>query len=166
MGMYNSLVRGRNTVEEAFSTMDVYLKKRRDMIPNIVATVKAYAKHEAETLEKVVLARKEGGTIADKITAEKEISASMHNLMVRLEAYPELKANQNFMHLQEQLVNIEGDIEKSRRYYNGTAREQNNRVQTVPTNIIASMFGFEKMPYFQIEEAERQNVDVAASFGV
>ncbi len=167
MGMYNGLVRGRNNVEEAFSTMDVYLKKRHDMIPNLVATVKAYAKHEAETLEKVVMARKEGGTLAEKIEAEKEISANLRNIMVRLEAYPELKANTNFLELQRQLTGIEGDIEKSRRYYNGTAREQNNRVQTVPTNIIANMFGFGKVPYFQVDDAsERQNVDVASAFGV
>lgn len=166
-GMYNGLVRGRNNVEEAFSTMDVYLKKRHDMIPNIVATVKAYAKHEAETLEKVVLARKEGGTLADKITAEKEISANLRNIMVRLEAYPELKANQNFLNLQDQLTQIEGDIEKSRRYYNGTVREQNNRVQTFPTNIFAGMFGFSKMPFYQVDDVEdRKNVDVASAFGV
>lgn len=167
MGMYNGLVRGRNDVEEAFSTMDVYLKKRHDMIPNIVATVKAYAKHEAETLEKVIMARNESAPLAQRIEQEKEISASIRNLMVRCEAYPELKANTNFLHLQDQLVSIEGDIEKSRRYYNGTARQQNNRVQTVPTNIIANMFGFEKVPYFQVDDAsERKNVDVAASFGI
>lgn len=167
MGMYNGLVRGRNDVEEAFSTMDVYLKKRHDMIPNLVATVKAYAKHEAETLEKVIMARNESAPLAQRIEQEKEISASIRNLMVRCEAYPELKANTNFLHLQDQLVSIEGDIEKSRRYYNGTARQQNNRVQTVPTNIIANMFGFEKVPYFQVDDAsERQNVDVASAFGV
>lgn len=167
MGMYNGLVRGRNDVEEAFSTMDVFLKKRHDMIPNLVATVKAYAKHEAETLEKVIQARNETAPMAQRIEQEKEISASIRNLMVRCEAYPELKANTNFLHLQDQLVSIEGDIEKSRRYYNGTARQQNNRVQTVPTNIIANMFGFEKVPYFQVDSpADRQNVDVAASFGV
>lgn len=167
MGMYNGLVKGRNNVEEAFSTMDVFLKKRHDMIPNLVATVKAYAKHEAETLEKVVMARKENGTLADKITAEKEISANLRNIMVRLEAYPELKANQNFMNLQNQLTQIEGEIERSRRYYNGTAREQNNRVQSVPTCFIANMCGFKKVPYFQVDsDEERKNVDVGAAFGV
>lgn len=167
MGMYNGLVRGRNDVEEAFSTMDVYLKKRHDMIPNLVATVKAYAKHEAETLEKVIMARNESAPMAERIEQEKEISAGIRNLMVRCEAYPELKANTNFLHLQEQLVVIEGDIEKSRRYYNGTARQQNNRVQTVPTNIVANMFGFEKVPYFQVDDAsERKNVDLASAFGV
>lgn len=167
MCMYNGLVKGHNDVEEAFSTMDVYLKKRHDMIPNIVATVKAYAKHEAETLEKIVMARNENAPLAQRIEQEKEISAGIRNLMVRCEAYPELKASANFLQLQEQLVNIEGDIEMSRRYYNGVAREQNNRVLTVPTNIIANMFGFKKEPYYQLENtSDRQNVDVASAFGV
>lgn len=166
-GVYNSLVRGHNNVEEAFSTMDVYLKKRHDMIPNIVGAVKAYAKHEAETLEKIIMARNENAPLAQRIEQEKEISAGIRNLMVRCEAYPELKANTNFLHLQEQLVIIEGDIELSRRYYNGAARQQNDRVLTVPTNIVAGMFGFTKEPYFQVENAsDRQNVDVAAAFGV
>lgn len=166
IGLYNSMVKGRNLVEEAFSTMDVYLKKRHDLIPNLVATVKAYAKHEAETLEKVVQARNETAPLAQRIEQEQQITANLRNLMVRLEAYPELKANENFLHLQGELTNIEGDIEKSRRYYNGTARQQNNRILTFPNNIIAGMFGFEKVPYFQVEEADRQNVDVAASFAM
>ncbi len=166
VAMYNGLVRGRNTVEEAFSTMDVYLKKRHDLIPNIVSSVKAYAKHEAETLEKVVQARNETAPLAQRFEQEKEITANLRNIMVRLEAYPELKANQNFLQLQEELSSIEGQIESSRRYYNGTARQQNDRVMTFPTNIFAGMFGFTKVPYFEVEAADRQNVDVGAQLGV
>ncbi len=163
MSMYNSLVRGQNMVEEAFSTMDVFLKKRYDMIPNIIASVKAYAQHEAETLERVVKARNQGAPIAQRMEQEQAVGESLRNLMVRLEAYPELKANENFLHMQEQLAAVEGDIEKARRYYNGTARQQNNRVMAVPTNIFANLFGFKKVPYFKVESAvERQNVNVSA----
>ena len=161
---YNGLVAGRNKVEEAFSTMDVFLKKRNGMIPKIVVTVKAYAKHEAETLEKVVAARNETAPLAQRIDQEKQVSAAMRNLMVRLEAYPELKASTNFLQLQQQLTGIEGEIESSRRYYNGSVRQQNDRVQQFPSNVVAGMFHFEKMPLFQAEEYERRNVDVAGMF--
>ncbi len=164
IGLYNGLVRGKNNVEEAFSTMDVFMKKRADMIPNLVATVKQYAKHEAETLEKVIQARNETAPLAERLEQEKQITANLKNIMVRLEAYPDLKANQNFMQLQNELVAIEGDIEKSRRYYNGSVREQNNRVLTFPGNIFANMFGFTKMPYFEVEEADRKNVNVGELF--
>lgn len=162
ISVYNKLVRGKNQVEEAFSTMDVFLKKRFDQIPNIVATVKGYAKHEAETLEKVVKLRNNASTIDEKIDAEAQLSTAVKSLMVQVEAYPELKANTNFLELQHQLAAIEDDIANSRRYYNGCVREFNNMVLTVPTNIIAGFFNFGKMKMFEVDSTEeRKNVKVS-----
>lgn len=162
---YNSLIRLRNSVEEAFATMDVYLKKRWDLIPNIVATVKGYAKHEAETLEKVVAARSNGGyknlSADDKIAANAEISRAVANIYAVAEQYPDLKANQNFMNLSSELSNIESDIANARKFYNAVVKKYNNKVEMFPSNIIASMFKFGKKQMFVVEnEAERQNVKV------
>lgn len=158
---YNKLVRGKVQVEEAFSTMDVYLKKRFDQIPNIVATVKGYAKHEAETLENVVKLRNSATTIDEKIEADAQLTSAVKGLMVQVEAYPELKANTNFLELQRQLVAVEQDIANARKYYNGCVREFNNSVLTVPTNIIANMFGFGRMKMYEVNDAsERNNVEV------
>lgn len=158
---YNGLVGLRNKVDEAFSTMDVYLKKRFDQIPNLVATVKGYAKHEAETLEKVVKLRQGATTTDEKVEAEKQMSSAIRQLMVTVEAYPDLKANTNFQDLQRQLNVVEQDIANARKYYNGTVREYNNKVQMAPGNIIANMFGFGVRPMFEVESREeRQNVKV------
>lgn len=159
---YNRLVRGRTEVEEAFSTMDVFLKKRFDQIPNIVATVKGYAHHEAETLEAIVRMRNQATTIDEKIEADTQLSAAVRGLMVQVESYPELKASTNFLDLQHQLAAVEEDIAKSRRYYNGCVKEYNNLVLTVPTNIIAGFFRFTKMKMYEVSDvSERRNVEVS-----
>lgn len=161
MGVYNSLIALRTKVEEAFSTMDVYLKKRFDLIPNLVATVKGYAKHEADTLERVIAMRSKATTPEQQIESEKQISTAVRNIMVVAERYPDLKANQGFLDLQSQLRAVEEDIANSRRYYNGSVREYNVKIQSVPTNIIANYFKFEKKPMYEIEDkSERQNVKV------
>lgn len=160
---YNSLVRGRNVVKEAFSTMDVYLKKRWDLIPNLVETVKGYAKHESETLENVIGMRAKGYdsmSMNEKIEANKEISRGVASIMAVAENYPDLKANQNFMQLSSELTNVEKDIANSRKYYNGSARSFNNLVEMFPSNIVANMFHFKVAEMFEITESERQNVKV------
>lgn len=155
---YNGLIRARNRVKEAFSTMDVYMKKRFDLIPNLVATVKGYAKHEAETLEKVIAMR--GGmrnaTPEEKIQGDKEISQAVRGLMIQVEAYPELKANTNFMDLQKQLQNIESEIAQSRKYYNGCVLQYNNMCETIPSNIIANCCGFQMATMYEVDSTEER----------
>lgn len=161
---YNSLVKLRNSVEESFATMDVYLKKRWDLIPNIVASVKGYAKHEAETLEKVIAAR--NGHYQDlsddeKIAANTELSKGIANINVVAEQYPDLKANQNFLNLNNQLQKNEEDIANARKYYNAVVKKYNNKVEMFPSSIIASMFKFVKKQMFAIENAaEKEAVKV------
>jgi len=161
---YNSLVRKRNTVEEAFATMDVYLKKRWDLIPNIVASVKGYAKHEAETLERVIAARNGGyQSLSDdeKIEANKELSRGIASINVVAEQYPDLKANENFLNLNNQLQKNEEDIANARKYYNAVVKKYNNSVEMFPSSIVASMFKFSRKSMFVIEnEAEKQAVKV------
>lgn len=161
---YNSLIKLRNTVEEAFATMDVYLKKRWDLIPNIVASVKGYAKHEAETLEKVVAAR--NGRYQDlsddeKIAANTELSKGIASINVVAEQYPDLKANENFLNLNHQLQKNEEDIANARKYYNAVVKKYNNKVEMFPSSIIASMFKFVEKQMFAIENAaEKEAVKV------
>ena len=160
---YNSFIKLNNQVKEAFSTMDVYLKKRWDLIPNIVETVKGYAKHEKETLESVIKMRNSAYdkmSDGEKVDANKKISSAIPKIMALAESYPELKANENFVDLQNQLSKIEEDIAQSRKYYNGTVKILNNKVQMIPTNIIASIFGFKSKEMYEIDEEERQNVKV------
>ena len=161
---YNSFVKMRNGVEEAFATMDVYLKKRYDLIPNLVETVKGYAAHEAGTLEKVVQARnmaQSATTLEDKIANENILSGTLKSLFAIAEAYPDLKANASFMDLQRQLQKVEEDIANSRKYYNAVVREFNTKTETFPSNIVASLFRFVRKPMFEVEGAEeRQNVKV------
>lgn len=163
-GTYNSLVKGRNSVEEAFATMDVYLKKRWDLIPNIVAGVKGYAKHEAETLEKVISARNSRySDLSDdeKITANRELSGAVANVFALAERYPELKANQNFLDLSKQLSQVENDIANARKYYNAVVKAYNNKTEMFPSNLVAAMFRFTKKQMFTIEnEAEKEAVKV------
>lgn len=162
---YNKLVRAKNKVEEAFSTMDVYLKKRFDLIPNLVETVKGYAKHESETLEKVIAARNAAGNannLEERMKNEAALSGGLRSIFALAEGYPELKANENFLDLQGQLQKVEEDIANSRKYYNATVRIFNDLVMTIPTNLIASMFHFEKEYMFEVsDEAERENVKVS-----
>lgn len=160
---YNGLVRLRNQVKEAFSTMDVYLKKRFDLIPNLVATVKGYAKHESETLEKVIQARNAGthASQTEKLEDEKQISGAVRQIFALAENYPDLKANTNFVDLQGKLNSIEEDIANSRKYYNAVVKKFNDKCMTIPTNIIANLFRFEPEKMFEVdEENERKNVKV------
>ncbi|MGI6734543.1 MAG: LemA family protein [Anaerovoracaceae bacterium] len=164
IGAYNGLVKLRNLVEEAFSTMDVYLKKRYDLIPNLVETVKGYAAHEASTLEKVVQARNmaaTAGSMEARIQGENMLTGALRSLFALAESYPDLKANANFMDLQTQLQKVEEDIANSRKYYNATVREYNTRTEVFPYNIIAGLFKFTRKPLFEVAgEEERQRVEV------
>ena len=157
--VYNKLVRFRTLVEEAWSGINVQLKKRHDLIPNLMETVKGYATHERETFESVTRARTSAIQAQDVKTqevAENQLSGALMRLMAISERYPELKSNQNFMQLQEQLGIIETDIEKSRRYYNGAVRQKNIAIDTFPSNMVANMFSFDKSPFFELEsEAEK-----------
>lgn len=159
----NSLVALGNNVEEGFSTIDVYLKKRWDLIPNLVETVKGYASHESGTFTKVIEARNKamGATRAeDKIAAENALSGTLKSLFALQEAYPELKANQQFAMLQNQLTSIEQDIAQHRKYYNATVKQFNNKIMFFPSNLIAGAMKLTKKPYFEADESERQNVQV------
>ena len=156
---YNSLVKLRNSVEEAFATMDVYLKKRWDLIPNIVVSVKGYAKHEAETLQNVIAARNgnySNMTAEQKISADSELTRALGSINAVAERYPELKANQNFLDLNEQLKKNEEDIANARKYYNAVVKKYNNKTQLFPSSIVASMFKFEKKQMFNIEKPEEK----------
>ncbi len=161
---YNRLQRSKNFVEEGWATIDVQLKKRYDLIPNLVETVKGYAKHESETLQAVVEARSyamRATTVSGKIEAENALSGTLKSLMKLQEAYPQLKANANFISLQEQLLSVENEIASARRHYNGTVRALNNRVTTFPSNLVARRMKMEKYSYFELDsEEERQNVKV------
>ena len=161
---YNGFIKLKNMVEEAFSTMDVYLKKRYDLIPNLVETVKGYAAHESGTLEKVVQARnmaQNARTVEEKIAGENMLTGTLKSLFAVAEAYPDLKANTNFMDLQEQLKRAEEDIANSRKYYNAVVKNFNTKTESFPSNIIAGIFHFTKKPMFEVEsQEERQNVRV------
>lgn len=160
---YNSLVNLNNRVKEAFSTMDVYLKKRWDLIPNIVETVKGYAKHEKETLEEVVNFRNSSYdkmSTNDKVDVNSKLSSRITKLMALAEAYPELKANENFQDLSNQLTKVEEDIANSRKYYNGTVRNFNNQVSMVPSNIVASLLGYKTKKMFEASNNERESINI------
>lgn len=163
----NNFVRLKNRVEEAWATIDVYLKKRFDLIPNLVETVKGFAKHESETLEKVIAARNIAAgakTAEEKIAADANLTSSLRTFFnVVSESYPQLQANTNFLDLQGQLKNIESELESSRRYYNGVVKTFNTKLDLFPDNIVGKRMGegYEKKPYFELDnEAERQNVKV------
>ena len=163
MSSYNKFVRLVNMVEEAFATMDVYLKKRWDLIPNLVNTVKGYAKHEQETLEGVIGLRTgsyDSLSPEEKIEANKQLSAGISKIMAIAEAYPDLKANQNFMDLSNQLTGVENDIANSRKYYNAVVKKYNDAIMVFPANIVASIFKFGAKKMFEIDSTERENVKV------
>jgi len=168
VSMYNGLVRKRNEVDNAFGGMDVQLKKRYDLIPNLVATVKQYASHEKELLEKVteLRAKATSGNLSsdEKVALDNQISAGMKGLMVAVEGYPDLKANENFMNLQRTLNEVESQISAARRTYNAVITDFNNGIQTFPSSIIAGMMHLKRKEVFVIPEAERQNVDVKNLF--
>lgn len=153
ISMYNSLVKLRNNRENAFADIDVQLKQRHDVIPQLVEVVKGYAAHEKETLDRVVSARNgaiNARSIDEKIVAENALSSALSGLKITLEAYPDLKANQNFLQLQEEVSDIENKLSSVRRYFNSATRELNNAVQTFPSNIVAGMFGFQKEMMFDL----------------
>jgi LemA protein len=167
IGMYNSLIRLKNRVNEAWSDIDVQLKRRYDLIPNLVETVKGYAAHEKETLERVTKARTDamaaqsGGDAKQQAAAENALSSTLKSIFALAENYPDLKANQNFLELQRELSDTENKIQASRRFYNGNVRDFNTKLQVFPTNIIGNMLGFKAREYFEIEEAkEREAVNV------
>ena len=161
---YNSFVNLRTSGEEAFSTMDVYLKKRYDLIPNLVNTVKGYAKHESELLEKVTAARahaQSAKTPEEKIEANKELSQVLRSVNIVAENYPALKADTSFLNLQSTLNSVEGEIAQSRKYYNAVAKQLNAKILRIPSNIVAKICHIKKMPYFELDdESERKNVKV------
>ena len=161
---YNVFVKMKNRVDESFSTMDVYLKKRWDLIPNIVETVKGYAKHEKSTLSDVIKLRNgayDNMSSDEKIKANQQLSKGITKIMALAEQYPELKANENFKDLSTQLTKIEDEIANSRKYYNGTVREFNDKVQMFPSNIVAKIFGYKAKIMFEATEEERKNVKVS-----
>ena len=163
VSMYNGFVKANNNCEEAYSTMDVYMKKRYDLIPNLVETVKGYAKHEAETLQNVVAARNaaaSAGSVGEKIEAENALSGTLRQLFAVAEAYPDLKANQNVLELQTALKDTEDKIAYARQFYNDDVKQYKNKIEMFPSNIVAGMAGFHPMPYYEISEAERENVSV------
>ena len=157
--LYNRLVRLRNRTENAWSQVDVQLRRRYDLIPNLVETVKGYASHERETFEEVTQARtraQQAGTVEEQGPAENALTAAIGRLFAVAEAYPELRASENFQQLQSQLEETEDKIRVARQVYNDTVLSYENARQTVPTNLVAGMFGFEGKPYFEIEEPVRE----------
>lgn len=163
IGTYNKLVIARNKVKDQFSQIDIQLKKRFDLIPNLVETVKGYAKHESETFEKVINARNgyaNAKTDEEKVEASNELSKGLSHLLALAESYPELKSNTNFEELQRNLKDVEEKISYARSFYNDAVRLYNNKVQTIPSNIIASLFGFKTEPFFEAASVEKENVKV------
>ena len=160
---FNSLIKMRNLVREAFSTIDIYLKKRWDLVPNLVEVVKGYAKHERETLEKVISARATSYNAMSnqqKMNSDKQLSNDISRILAISESYPDLKANTHFIQLSKELSQIETDIANSRKYYNGTVRNFNDKVQMFPSNIIAFLFRFKSENMFAITSEEKENVKV------
>lgn len=176
IGIYNSLVTSRNRVDEAWSDIEVQLKRRYDLIPNLVNTVKGYAAHEQGTLNLVTEARAKASSInldPSKLTADQmkqfeasqtELSQALGKLLVVAEQYPDLKANQNFLSLQNDLTDTEDKIQASRRFYNGNVRDYNTKLQTVPTNIFANMFNFTARAFFDIDDNGPESKPVNVQF--
>ena len=161
---YNKLVKLRTNVEEGFATMDVYLKQRWDLVPNLVETVKGYAKQEEKVLTEIVELRNKGsqGNLStnEKVEINNQLTSKVNGLLALAEAYPDLKANQNFLDLSQKLAGLEEHIANARKYYNGAVKGLNNKVQMFPSNLIAGMFGFEKAAMYEASAEERQNVKV------
>lgn len=163
IGVYNGLIRLRNRTDEAWSDIDVQLKRRYDLIPNLVETVKGYAKHERELFENVTQARTRAmgaKGVEEKGKAENMLSGTLKTLFAVAENYPDLKANQNFLKLQDELSDTENKIQAARRFYNGNVRDFNTKIQIFPNNLIAGMLGFKKYEFFEIEEGEKEPVKV------
>lgn len=161
---YNGLIKKRNQVDEAWSDIDVQLKRRYDLIPNLIATVKGYAAHESDTFQKVTEARanaikaEQSGDPKQQGQAENMLTGALKSLFAVAENYPELKANENFLQLQDELSDTENKIQASRRFYNGNVRDFNTKVQVFPTNLIAGMLGFKAREFFEIDDSEERKV--------
>jgi LemA protein len=164
VAQYNGLVKLRNRIENGWAQIDVQLKRRYDLIPNLVETVKGYAAHEKSTLDAVITARNAAmnasGGIAGQAAAENGLTGTLKSLFALSEAYPDLKANQNFLNLQEELTGTEDKIAYARQYYNDEVRSYNTKTQTFPSSLIAGQFGFKAREYFQIDEASKGPVNV------
>ncbi len=163
IGVYNKLVNAKNKVANQFSQVDIQLKRRADLIPNLVETVKGYAKHEEGTLTAVIEARNKAvkaGSVNEKIEANNELTGALNKLFALAEAYPELKANENFLSLQNDLKETEDKITYARQFYNDSAMGFNNLVEMFPSNIVALIFGFKKYEYFKIDEKEKETPKV------
>ncbi len=164
---YNALVAIRNHIRDAWANIDTELKRRYDLIPNLVETAKGYAKHESETLEKVIALRNQckanNGSPAQQATTEKLLVSSLNGLFALAENYPDLKANSNFQQLQAELVNTEDRIQSARRFYNGNVRDYRNKTQSFPSNIVAQLFGFppQAEEFFEVDPIEREPVKVS-----
>jgi len=164
--VFNHFARLRNLVKDAWSNIDVALKRRYDLIPNLVETVKGYAKHEKSTLDAVINARNAAlsvppGDINSQIKAEQQVQQGLSKIFALGEAYPDLKANANYLDLQQKLSEIEENLERARRYYNGSVRENNTYGESMPGILVASLFKYQHFDYFQAEETARENVKVA-----
>ena len=160
---YNSFINSRNLVKEAFSTMDIYLKKRWDLIPNLIEVVKGYSKYENETLTKITSLRSstyDELTMDNKININEDLSRCLSNIFAVSENYPELKANELYTNLSNNLISIEDEIANSRKYYNGTVRNFNNKIQMFPNNILAKLFRFKEFKMFEANAEEKNNVGV------
>ena len=162
--IYNKLVRNKNMVEEGWSGIDVQLKRRSNLIPNLIETVKGYMGHEAKLLSEITQLRsqsKDIHAVAEKSRVETALTRSLGNLIAVAESYPDLKANQNFLDFQNELSQIENDIQMARRYYNGTVRNLNIMIEAFPSNLVAGQFGFAKAEFFEIEDpGDRKMPDV------
>ncbi len=160
VALYNGMVRGRNEVHSAWSSIDVQLKRRHDLVPNLVETVKGYAAHERQALEAVVKARQQavaaGGSMKDRAQAENLLTQSLRQLFALAEAYPDLKANQNFIQLQQELAATENRIGFARQYYNDAAMRYKNKLETFPGNLVAGVFNFKPEPFFQLEAPQQE----------
>lgn len=174
LGTYNGFIKLRNVIQESWRQVDVELNRRYELIPNLIETVRAYAAHERNTLSEITslrtraqaLSQREGGDVpsAERAQVEEQLSGAVRNLMVSVESYPQLQSNQNFLELQRQLAETEDRIANGRRYYNANVRNYNTKVESVPSNILANMFKFEKATYFEVNDpAVRRAPDV--SFG-
>lgn len=164
INLYNRLVVLRNNRENAFADIDVQLKQRLDLIPQLVEAVKAYMKHESTVLTDITNARAnaiQASTINDKIAADTQLSSALQGLKVAVEAYPDLKANQNFKHLQEEISDVENKLAAARRFFNSATKELNNAVQTFPSNVLADLFNFKKEPMFEMGADQRAKAEEA-----
>jgi len=163
VALYNGLIKFRNRTDEAYSDIDVQLKRRYDLIPNLMETVKGYMQHEAGTLQKVTEARAtamHAGTMAEKAQAENQLTETLKSLFAVSENYPDLKASQNFLQLQDELSDTENKIQAARRFYNGQVRDFNTKIQTFPNNIFAGILNFKKYEFFEAEAKEKENVKI------